>query len=125
MSFPSLEGVNEVRRPLYRVSIKLLCLQERLHSQLTELPLNFAYSLHHGLQQSSRLISMCFSEGRDSGTYLGCFLLSWQDERETGSQAEPKRSDPHSEQNVSSGVTGSRGGPEGRGRDLQFDLQAV
>lgn len=39
ISLPLLEGVIEVRRPLYRVSIKLLCLQERLHSQFSDIHL--------------------------------------------------------------------------------------
>lgn len=45
MSLPPLEGLDEICRPLYRVSIKLLCLQERLHSQFSD------YNLHLGLQQ--------------------------------------------------------------------------
>ncbi|XP_075897360.1 dystrotelin [Nelusetta ayraudi] len=37
MDLLSEEGVQEVRRPLYRVSIKLLCLQERLHMKVVSL----------------------------------------------------------------------------------------
>lgn len=127
MSFPQLEGVNEVRRPLYRLSIKLLCLQEHLHSQFNDFPLTFAYDLYLRLQQllSSCLISICFSESCDFATYLGCILHNWQDQPETGSQAEPKRSDPHSDQDVSAGITGGTSGPEDCERNLQFDLQAV
>lgn len=89
--------------------------------------LTFAYDLHLGLLQllSLRLISMCFSEGCVSATYPGSILLSRQSQSEAESQAEPKRSDLHSEQDVPAGITGSGGGPKGRGGDLQSDLQAV
>lgn len=68
---------------------------------------------------------MCFSEECVSATYLGSFLLNWERQSEAGCQAEPKRSDLHSEQDVPAGITGSGGGSESRGGDLQSDLQAV
>lgn len=137
MSLPPSEGVQEVRRPLYRVSIKLLCLQERLHSQSSDLhlrpsapltfTLTFVSDLHLMLQQllSSHLVSSCFSESRVSATRLGGVLLSGWGPPAAGRQAEPTGSDPHSEQDVPAGVTGSEGGPGGRGGDLQSDFQDV
>lgn len=89
--------------------------------------LTFVSDLHLIIQQllSSHLVSSCFSESRVSATRLGGVLLSGWGPPAAGRQAEPTGSDPHSEQDVPAGVTGSEGGPGGRGGDLQSDFQDV
>lgn len=79
------------------------------------------------LQQllSSHLVSSCFSESRVSATCLGGVLLSGWGQPAARRQAEPTGSDPYSEQDVPAGVTGSGGGPGGRGGDLQSDFQDI